>query len=197
MELLSFIKLAHYMTGKANYQNEYLRLINEEGYLDNMSHIAEQNPAWFIYFDVILAAYQYPILLKSEKDPKLRAFYEKHIDNWIETRKGDKNPLINFIYCYSRNKKVELGSSVTFLTETPLDLVDWTIDHGKRDDVQIVHLPVLGEEQVSELQPATIRATVRWDKNPWSVTGADHHTEREPVFWLLPYWMGRYMNMIE
>lgn len=197
MELLSFLKLAHHMTGDEKYQREYLRLINDEKYLENMASIPQQNPAWFIYYDVILAAYAYPILIKCEKDPELRKFYEAHMDKWIERRKGDKNPLLNFIYCFSRNKKVELQPSVELLTETPLDLIDWSIDHTKREDISVVHEPVLDEYQVSELQPATIRSTIRWDKNPWSINGGNHNLEREPVFWLLPYWMGRYMEMIK
>lgn len=197
MELLSFMKLAFYMTGDEKYQREYLRLIKDEGYLDNMANIPHQNAAWFIYFDVMLAAYQYPIFLKCEKDPKLLEFYQKHIDAWIEQRKGDKNPLINFIYCFSRDKGVEVQSSVELLYETPLDLVDWTIDHTKREDVSMVRRPVLDELQVDVLPPATIRSTIRWDRNPWSVGGGNHHVEREPVFWLLPYWMGRYLKMIE
>jgi ligand-binding sensor domain-containing protein len=196
MEILSFLKFAYHITREEKYQTEYLRLINEEGYLENMANIPEQNPGWFIYFDVMLAAYQYPILLKCETDPVIRSFYEKHIDAWIEKRKGDKNPLINFIYCYSRNKQVELSSSVDFLIDTPLDLIDWKIDHAKREDIKIVHAPVLDDLQVSKLPPPSIRATVRWDKNPWGLNNGNPHMEREPVFWLLPYWMGRYLEMI-
>lgn len=197
MELLSFIKLAYHMTGDEKYQKEYLRLISDEKYLDNMSNIPRQNPAWFIYYDVILAAYAYPILIKCEKDPELVNFYETHMDNWMNERKADHNPLINFIYCYSRNKTAELQSSVGLLTDTPLDLIDWSIDHAKREDVSAVHEPVLGDIQVNELQPASIRSTIRWDKNPWAISGGNHHLEREPVFWLLPYWMGRYLKMIK
>jgi len=197
MEILSFLKLAYYVTGREKYQESYLHLIHDEGYLDNMSNIPNQNPAWFIYFDVILAAYQYPILLKCEKDPELLKFYSAHIDKWFEMRKGDENPLINFIYSFARNRPVEIKSSVAFMQDTPLDLIDWPIDHGKREDVKLVHNPVLGEVQMEKLQPASIRATVRWDKNPWGLQGGDPAMEREPVFWLLPYWMGRYLEMIE
>ncbi|CAN5416187.1 hypothetical protein BH11BAC5_BH11BAC5_17270 [soil metagenome] len=115
----------------------------------------------------------------------------------MQRREGDKNPLINFLYSYARNKKTGLKASIDFLVDTPLDLVDWTIDHTKREDVQIVHRPVLNELQVSELQPASIRNTVRWDNNPWAARGGSPATEKEPVFWLYPYWMGRYLKMIE
>lgn len=196
MEMLAFLKLAHYMTNDGKYQKEYLRLINQEHYLENMAQVPHQNPAWFIYFDVMLQAYVYPILIKCEKDPKRLAFYQKHMDDWFEKRKGDHNPLINFIYCYSRNKKVELQNSVNFLVDTPLDLIDWPIDHTKREDVRIVREPVLEDEQVNVLQPPSLRMTVRWDKNPWTAKGGDPYREREPVFWQLPYWMGRYLGMI-
>lgn len=196
MELLSFLKLAYHVTGDDKYRQHYLRLIKDEKYLENMAAIPEQNPAWYIYYDVMLAAYQYPILLTAEKDPALRKFYEDHLDQWLAKHKSGKNPLINFIYCYSRGKKEELQSSVAFLIDTPLDLIDWPIDHTKREDIRIVHEPVLGDLQVSDLPPASIRATVRWDKNPWGLNGGNPSMEREPVFWLLPYWMGRYLEMI-
>ncbi len=197
MEVLAFLKLAYYMTGNGKYQQHYLRLINEEHYLENMSKIPRQNPAWFIYFDVVLQMYLYPVLLHCERDPELLKFYQSHFDNWMLARKNDKNPLINFFYSYARNKKVELPASMAFLRDTPLDLVNWGIDHTKREDVIMVRKPVMDDLQVSELPPASIRATVRWDKNPWAAINGQTNTEREPVFWLLPYWMGRYLKMIE
>ena len=197
MELLTFMKLAYFMTGDQKYQEQYLHLIKEEHYLENMSHIADQNPAWFIYFDVILQMYLYPILLRCETDPALLTFYADHMDRWMEQHKADKSPIINFFYCFARNKKAGLAASAEFLKDTPLDLVNWGIDHRKRGDISIVHTPVLNEVQVSELPPAGIRATVRWDNNPWKAVNAQTNTEREPVFWLLPYWMGRYLGMIE
>ncbi|MFT3746858.1 MAG: hypothetical protein QM768_01010 [Agriterribacter sp.] len=197
MEMLTFLKLAYYMTGNNKYQQHYLRLINEEHYLENMKKIRQQNPAWFIYFDVVLQMYLYPILLHCEKDSELLKFYQSHFDNWMLARKDDKNPLINFFYSYAANKKAELPASIEFLKDTPLDLVNWGIDHSKREDVQMVRVPVLDDLQVSELPPASIRATVRWDKNPWTAINGQTNTEREPVFWLLPYWMGKYLKMIE
>ena len=90
-----------------------------------------------------------------------------------------------------------MTASVNFLTDTPLDLIDWQIDHTKRADVLIVHEPVLDDLQINQLPPASIRHTVRWDKNPWTAVGGNPSVEKEPVFWLLPYWMGRYLKMIQ
>jgi len=196
MELLSFLKLAGYMTGDTIYEHHYRRLINEEHYLDNMANITRQDPAWFIYFDVTMQAYFLPILLHCEKDPALLDFYRRYADEWMEKRKYDHNPLLNFLYSYARGIKTDSAASLDFLTDTPLDLIDWHIDHTQREDVHIVHNPVLDEWQVDELPPASIRQVVRWDKNPWGASGGEPNMEREPVFWLLPYWMGRYLQLI-
>jgi hypothetical protein len=196
MEMLAFLKLAYFMTNNEKYQQHYLTLINKHGYLENMKNMLNQNPAWFIYFDVVLQAYMYPILLTCEKDSALHNFYQQHMDEWMKKRRNDQNPLVNFFYCFARNKKEEIKASSDFLINTPLDLIDWTVDHTKREDVQIVRSPVLDDAQVSILPPPEIRYVVRWDKNPWAAVTGYPNMEREPVFWLLPYWMGRYLGMI-
>ncbi|QRR02337.1 ligand-binding sensor domain-containing protein [Dyadobacter sandarakinus] len=196
MEMLAFLKLAYFMTGYARYEQQYLHLIKKEQYLKNMSAVTSQNPAWLIYFDLVLQAYVYPILIKCEKDPERVSFYKKHMEQWYQLRRGDQNPLINFIYNYCTNRHEEVQQSVNFLVDTPLDLIDWPIDHSKREDVTMTRTPVLDDRQVSPLQPASLRMTVRWDKNPWTLAGGNPQVEREPVFWLLPYWMGRYLGQI-
>jgi hypothetical protein len=197
MELLSFLKLAFYVTGDRKYEEHYHRLIEKEHYLKNTGKLLNQDRAWFIYYDVILQAYLFPILLHCEKDPRLHAFYEQLADQWMARRRNDKSPLINFLYSYARHKEEGLPASIRFLEETPLDLIDWRIDHTKREDVKIVRSPVLDELQVDQIPPVSIRATVRWDKNPWVATDGYPDMEREPVFWLLPYWLGRYLNLIK
>ncbi|MHA4809422.1 ligand-binding sensor domain-containing protein [Flavitalea flava] len=197
MEILAFLKLAFYMTGNKKYQENYLKLINQEHYLENMAKVTQQNPAWYIYYDMIMQAYLFPIFLTCEKDPQLLAFYMEQSGIWMARRRGDKNPLVNFLYSYATHQKEELPASVEFLRDTPLDLVCWIVDHTNREDVRIVHAPVLDGRQVSELPPASIRAVVRWDRNPWEAIDGGPDMEKDPVFWLLPYWMGRYLNMIK
>ena len=197
MELLGILKLAYYVSGKAEYEQRYQHLIKEEHYLQNMEGVLEQNPAWFVYFDVSLQSYIYPILLRCETDPALLSFYRQHIDAWMHLHKKDKSPMLDFFYAFARNKKIDANAAIDFLKDTPLDLINWHIDHTKRADVQVVHEPVLEQEQINQLPPPSIRATVRWDANPWLAVNGYPDTEREPVFWLLPYWMGRYLQFID
>jgi hypothetical protein len=84
------------------------------------------------------------------------------------------------------------------LRDEPLDLVQWTIDSRKREDIRLVHEPVLDDTEVNRILPPSERATIRSDSNLYSaVRGEDGMSESSGVFWLLPYWMGRYYGYID
>ncbi|MCK9639411.1 MAG: hypothetical protein M0R39_05830 [Prolixibacteraceae bacterium] len=196
-ELLAYMKLAAHITGNEKYEKAYRQLIEKEGYLENASRLNHKNPAWQIYFDLTMEGYIFPILLKYEKDPKLHQFYTKLIEEWMQHQKSGENLINNLTYTIATGKKVNVAQTLEFLRDAPLDLVDWNIDHRIREDVQIVRSPILEEIQVAELPPASIRGTVRWDKNPWAATTGNPRQVREPVFWLWPYWMARYLGIIK
>jgi hypothetical protein len=143
-----------------------------------------------------MEGYLFPILLKYETDPKLHQFYTNLIEEWMKNQPSGENLINNLTYALATGKRVNTKQTIDFLRDAPLDLVDWTIDHTLREDVKIVRSPILEEIQVAELPPASERATVRWDKNPWAAISGDPHQEREPVFWLWPYWMARYLEII-
>ncbi|MDP2337363.1 MAG: two-component regulator propeller domain-containing protein [Bacteroidota bacterium] len=196
-ELLTYLKFVGHLTGDEKYEKEYRRLIDKEGYLDNVSHLNQKNPAWQIYFDRTLEGYLFPIILKYEKDPKLKEFYQKLMDEWMKNQPFGENLINNLSYAYATGKTVNVPQTIGFLRDAPLDLVDWPINHTLREDVQIVRSPILEEIQISELPPASMRATVRWDKNPWSAVQGNLTQVREPVFWLWPYWEARYLGIIQ
>ncbi|HKZ39243.1 MAG TPA: hypothetical protein VJ184_16385 [Chryseolinea sp.] len=77
----------------------------------------------------------------------------------LKQRKGDKNPLMNFIYYFSRNKKIENSTSVDLLIDTPLHLVDWPIEHTKRENIEMVHTPVLMNCRSMNYSPPAFAST--------------------------------------
>jgi len=196
-ELLVYLKFAGHLTGDEKYEKEYRRLIDVEGYLDNVSRLNSKNPAWQIYFDRTLEGYLFPIILKYENDSKLKEFYQKLMDEWMKNQPAGENLVNNLAYAFACGKKVNVAQTLDFLKDAPLDLMDWPIDHTLREDVQVVRNPILEEVQISELPPASIRSTVRWDKNPWAARQGDLTQVREPVFWLWPYWEARYLGIIQ
>jgi hypothetical protein len=197
LELLAYLKLASHITGNDKYEKEYIRLIEKEGYLENAAQLNSKNPAWQIYFDRTMEGYIFPILLKYEEDPELREFYVRLADEWMESQRSGENLINNFTYAYATGNKVNIQQSIDFLKDTPLDLVDWPIDHTIREDVHIVRKPILEEVQIEELPSASERSTVRWDKNPWAARDGNPSQIKEPVFWLWPYWMARYLKVIQ
>lgn len=196
-ELLTYLKFAYGITENPHYQQEYLRLIEQEGYLQNAQGINTKNPAWQIYFDRTMEGYLFPIILTYENDPELRTVYLNMLDKWMKKQTSGENLINNLAYTFCTGTKINTKETVDFLCETPLDLIDWEIDHSKREDIQLVHSPVLEEEQINQLPPPIIRATVRWDRNPWAAKQGNSHILREPIFWLWPYWESRYLGILK
>ncbi len=119
------------------------------------------------------------------------------MDEWIAKQTEGENLYNNLAYTFATGKKINIQQTIGFLKDAPLDLVDWRIDHTFREDVQLVRSPMLEEMQIAGLPPASIRATVRWDKNPWAAIQGNPSQVREPVFWLWPYWEARYLGIIK
>tara|TARA_R110002167_G_scaffold49412_18_gene144759 strand:- start:1129 stop:3384 length:2256 start_codon:yes stop_codon:yes gene_type:complete len=195
LELLSFLKFTYHITKNEKYQNEYLKLIKDEGYLENTKMMHDTNPAWETYFDIYMTLYLYPPLINYEADPMIKKVYQDNMDEWFAKHKRSKSPMVNFTYNLLAGNADELDNSIAFLKDAPLDLVDWDIDNGKREDLRMVRFPILEDLQVG-LRPPSEYRTVRWDQNPFLAVSGDPAQEKEPVYWLLPYWMGRYTKLI-
>ena len=197
LELLSFLKFTYHITGDEKYQKAYLKLIHEDGYIENAKMLHNTNPAWETYFDIYLSLYVYPPLIMYEDDPAIKSEYLVHLDKWFEKHRETNSPLVNFTYNYLVGGNDELDNSIFFLKDAPLSLVDWRFDNGKREDLQVVRKPILESFQVNELRPPSEYRTLRWDRNPYASISGNPAQERDPVYWLLPYWMGRYLGLIE
>ncbi len=196
MELLSFLKFAYHISGDEKYQKAYDKLIEKDGYLENAKKIFNANPAFETYFDIFLLLYIYPPLIEYEDDPILKDEYKAHLNRWFEKYREIKSPFVNFTYNLLAGGSDELDNSISFLKDAPLSLVDWRIDNGKREDLNVVRNPILETLQVDELRPPSEYRTMRWDRNPYAAVAGNPAQERDPVYWLLPYWMGRYLNLI-
>lgn len=197
-EILSYLKLAYHVSGDERYQKEYLSLLHDHGYAENVKRAKTFEPMWITHIDDELLALVWPVLLLHEDDPELRQLYLDSFDVWYSSIEYDRSPFFNFMYTELSGKKAHFADSMEFLREAPLDLINWTVDNTKREDLQVVRVPQLESRQTSRLVPVSERGVVRWDKNPWdAIKGDGGRSEWTPVYWLLPYWMGRYHGYIE
>jgi len=201
-EILSYLKAAHHITGDDKYQREYMGLIEDHGYAEIARKPKSYGRSERTHIQDDLIAMTTPALLMYEKDPALHANFMEGITWAYRTIENDHNAFFNFIYGMVGGKDFHLEESVAFLRDQPLDLRHWTIDNSKREDITFARHPMLRPMQTSRMLPPSERGVMRWDKNPWSVISGDFgdpagHKESSGVFWLLPYWMGRYYGFIE
>lgn len=201
-ELLSYLKTAYYITGNQKYQDEYLTLIERYGYHETTRRPKADGRSEWNHIDDELLSLAAPGLLHNETDPLLLSIYREGLEWSYRMVENDQNALFNFLFGAVGGKDFHIEETVAFLRDQPLDLVQWWIDNSKREDIQFVRRPMADPLQTSRMLPPSERGVMRWDKNPWTVVSGDFgdpegHLESCGVFWLLPYWMGRYYGWIE
>ncbi|MBN2316260.1 MAG: hypothetical protein JXM79_20195 [Sedimentisphaerales bacterium] len=198
VEILSYLKLAYHVSGDERYQKEYKHLLDEHDYAANVRHAKTTNLTWRTHIEDELLALAYPCLMMHEDDPTLRRLYGVSVDHWYEAVKADCSPFFEYIYGACVGQTPQLKKTVESLRDASLDLVRWTVDNSHREDIQIVRTPEWEHLQTDRLLPLSERGVIRWDENPWrTVQGDGGQTESDGVWWLLPYWMGRYYGYIQ
>ncbi|MCB9260596.1 MAG: regulator [Ignavibacteriales bacterium] len=198
IEILSYLKLAYHVSGDEYYQKEYYKLLNDYNYKKNIIEPKSILPARRTYIDDELLALVYPVLIKYETDPELIELYKKSLDKWYDALKNDDNPYFYFKYNGLANNKLNLDRSIFLLQDNPLDLIRWTVDNSKREDISLTRKPIMEDLQTHKLVSPSERGIMRWDNNPWqAVQGDGGMTESDGVYWRLAYWLGRYHNLIQ
>ncbi len=201
-EMLSFLKLTYHMTGDSKYQRLYKKWLDTYNFKEIARRPKAPNRSEWSHIDDGILMECAPALMRYETDPELRALYLEGITWSYRMVDNDQDPWFNFTFGLLGGEDFHLNESVEFLRDQPLDLIQWEIDNSFRDDIDLVRSPMQEPLQTSRMLPASERGVMRWDKNPWAVISGDFSDpdgtlESSGVFWLLPYWMGRYCGYIE
>jgi hypothetical protein len=198
VEILSFLAVAHHVTGDEKYEREIARLFGEKRFSELILEPKLSAPSEFTYIDDQLLALSYRGLLAYDREPKRRAVYLKSLRKWFEIVRRDHSPLYAFVYGGVMGGDFGAAACVEFLRDSPLDMVDWTVDNRDREDLKLVRLPVIEDVQTDRLLPPSERRLNKWDGNPYDASGGSGgFSESSSVNWLLPYWMGRYYKIIQ
>ena len=197
VEILSYLTIAHHVTGDEKYERELSKLLNEHHYDRNILAPMDAGADHFTYIGFQLLAMSYPALFAYEKDPQRLALYRKSAENWFAPVRKDASPLYGFVFASGCDGDFLQDECVELLRDVPLDMVQWSVDNAMREDVNIVERPVEGEPQLDRLVPPSERAVFRWDRNVYAVSKLHGgRVESSTAFWLAPYWMGRYYGLI-
>jgi hypothetical protein len=147
------------------------------------------------YSDEELAMLSFYPFFRYEKDPSM----QKGLDQWWANCRREKNPLWTYIYRVGRPEgKVDLEGAVKTLERIPMDLISWkVVNSDRRDVVMEKALDRANERQARTWLPPDERPVMKWNGNPFVVDGGNGgFSEDDGAFFLLPYWMGRFMGVV-
>jgi hypothetical protein len=205
LELLSFLRAARHITGNVKYDAAYEKAARPMGYAAltarHLEMVEELN-----YSDEELAMLSFYLLFRYGKDAALLPVYRRALDQWWKNIQREENPLWTLIYRYGQpgataSRVAPTPTSVWqgpvwTLNRIPLDLISWTVKNSHRADIQWeTGQDRFGRRQALTLLPPDERPVMKWNGNPFIVDGGnDGRSEDDGAFFLLPYWMGRYLG---
>lgn len=217
VEMLSFLNVAHHVTGDAKYRDAAKMLRDRHAYHVNaMDGRAVFPPENVVPWDNNLAFLSYWGLLKYETDPKLLQAYRVSLDrNWLfVSRQND--PFFNFLFTAvlpDREKPIvediiedfpkALARGVQTLRGMPLLLVGWPTENSHRLDVvqdpTPRQKPAHGWSSVTgEALPIEERSQIRINSDAQSMDGGfGGDVEYEGTYYLLPYYFGLYHGFLK
>jgi hypothetical protein len=128
---------------------------------------------------------------------ELKAKYKKTIIDHFEYEREEKEGLWNIMTALVGAKEIDLPEATWYLQKYPLDLIDWTITNSERKDIELIDWN-FRKQTIKEVLPASELRVSRHNANRFDLD--THGGGREEFsagdIWLLPYWIGRYLEVI-
>ena len=207
--LIAGLQLAYSLTGKEKYKSEAFKMMDKYGYLDNIMipmktmmqttefvHKGEVMGDSWNHSDDEMSFLTYWVLHKYPFNDSLKKKYEWVARDHWEIEKPEKDGLWNLL-TYGISGDIDLNSTIWYLREYTPDLDRYSTKNSQRKD--LVLIPANFREQITkELLTSGERPMIRHNTNPFALDCNDGRTSRlAGDEYLLPYWMARYLKVIE
>ncbi|MBI5093532.1 MAG: hypothetical protein HZB26_13955 [Candidatus Hydrogenedentes bacterium] len=213
--MLTYLSIAHHVTGDPKYREAYLKLALDHGYgMNGMTQPKDiSGPGTFGQPDDNMAFMNYYHLIRYETDPKLLSMYYHAIQRHWQIEKYERNAFENVVYaacCRGKVRSDQWGETdlsppkycfddaIDTLKRYPLDLIDWPMSNAHRIDMIPLqdHLGqpagATGHRIDGRVFPIDERHEVYWDRDPWILSYSGKGAVlREGFHYLLAYYMGR------
>jgi len=209
--IIGMLQTAYHFTGKKIFRDKAFQLMNKYGYLENlmrpMKEIASAPPdaddlsrrlseSWNhsddeMYFLGYWGLYRYAF-----NDTLKTKFKASILDHW-QAERPEKEGAWNIFTAMTGTPDFDLKEAIWYLQEYPLDLVDWSVNNSQRKDIEFIPAN-FRRQTIKEVLPPDELPVSRHNSNRFDLddkgNGRSEYSAGD--IWLLPYWMGRYLNVI-
>ena len=195
LEITSFLKVTHYITGDPKYQEHYLRLMQDHDYLSNILTTKKQFPDETNHSDDQLGFCAWYPILQIERDPKIRMKLHQGVRRHWLAEEPERPSFFTFVYATIDPNHADIGGAIQNLMEIPEDRRNWRMENSHRADVsRDPRSNRFDHPMLRECLPADERNFEKWNNDPFEPDDGDENglTEFNGATYLLPYWMGRY-----
>jgi len=198
LQMLSFLKVAHHITGDRKYKEHFDRLIGNHGYLNNVLLSKKVFPDENNHSDNQLGYVAWYPILQLERDPKVRLALRKAVRRHYQTVAAEQSSFFNFVTATIDPAYVDVEGAIGNLREIPTDRRRWRMVNSHRADIVFdPRVDRFGKRQLLRVLPADERDFGKWNGNPYVPDGGgDGREEDDGAAYLLPYWMARYHGFI-
>lgn len=198
LQIMSFLKVAHYITGESEYEKHYRELAVKHNYLSNILLTKRCFPDENNHSDDQLGFVAWYPILQLEKDPGVRRALAAGVRRHYEVVKPEKPSFYTFVYATVDPMGADIQGAVENLREIPTDRRVWKMTNSHRADVEFSPLPNRFDRPVlTRVLPADERSFEKWNADPYVPDdGGDGRVEDDGAAYLLPYWMGRFHGFI-
>ncbi|QHT72014.1 hypothetical protein GXP67_13325 [Rhodocytophaga rosea] len=209
--IIAMLQTVYHFTKKEVYKTKAYELMEKHGYLENLMRpikdigVAPEtadtlskilSESWNhsddeMYFLGYWGLYRYAFT-----DSLKNMYKEAIIDHW-EAERPEKEGAWNMFTAITGVKEFDLEEAIWYLQEYPLDLVSWQVNNSHRKDIEPI-TPNFRNQTIKEILPPDELRISRHNANRFDLDGGHQGREEYSAgdIWLLPYWMGRYLNVI-
>jgi hypothetical protein len=135
LEILSFLKVAQFVTGDNKYQQHYESLIVDHGYLDNVLLEKRVFPDQVNHSDDQLAYVAWYPLVQLEKDPQIRSVLRQSVRRHYLVEEPERASFFFFVTATIDPEVVDIHAAIDNLRNMTPDRRNWKVRNSHRADV--------------------------------------------------------------
>ena len=197
LELLAFLKVCFHISGDEKYDALYRTMIERHHYLLNAARHKIRD-AHICHIDDNLAFLASLTLLRLETDPAIRSLLLCGMEDHWQYERVERQPLFCFIHALYTGRDADLVEGVQSLREMPLDMIHYAMENSKRKDLIYDTEQADWHEDAQVLSPLPYdeRNVHRPDNGGFTLDTENRNYAQEPTMFLLPYWLGRYYDLL-